>query len=444
MSCQRQILGLWQLVFTGLNITNVRFGEMKMRKILKSFWGCIPAAFLLICIVFITIIEAVTGCTLRVITRSVLIFAGVGGLGLLLLWANLKYHAFVKKSDKLIHHIIAQVIKIFSVSIFAITFLVSSFVVACTYNTEHIVIRNDIKMVATVRSFLEEQVDYYQYKNPFFYGKWLGHENYGNGSGDPLAETPKRNPKSWIFYDLDGNVIESGTKSEIDEENTDLEQKEKETILRQKSEIKKLDISVLDNREDELVFNISIDDYIESYNGYYWKDKKSRYLLPSSNDNWRTQILDTSIHSKHETVYYNFTEDEKVWPLPTISVYVPANSDYIQEITLNFDDHSYTEAMYKLYEEMCYYTLKVFFPDLSDDKITQLYTTLNSLAYDNLVPHEQGYSSNSVPCALYHKDGIGLYPYFAVGECVHLCIIPVTEETINDFEKKGVEIYEIE
>lgn len=415
-----------------------------MKKILRSFWGCIPATFVLLCIIIIVTVNLISGDTLRIVPLTVLIIVGVISFGLLLLWANIKYMKHFQKADTNSSRMLGTIIKFLSLIVFSVSCVICFFFLIFGYTPEHIVIKNDIKMIAKVRSFLEEQVDYHQYKNPFFYGKWLGHENYGNGSGDPLAETPKRNPKSWVFYDLDGNVIESGTKSKIDEENTDLEQKEKETILGQKSEIKKFDISVLDNREDELVFNISIDDYIESYNGYYWKDKKSRYLLPSSNDNWRTQILDTSIHSKHETVYYNFTEDEKVWPLPTISVYVPANSDYIQEITLNFDDHSYTEAMYELYEGMCYYTLKVFFPDLSDDKIIQLYTTLNNLAYDNIVPHEQGYSSNSVPCALYHKDGIGLYPYFAVGECVHLCIIPVTEETINDFEKKGVEIYEIQ
>lgn len=415
-----------------------------MRKILKSFWGCIPAAFLLICIIFNTIIEAVTGCTLRDIPRNVLIFAGVGGFGLLLLWANLKHHAFVKKSDKLKHRIIAQVIKIFSVSVFATTFLVCSFIVACTYNTEHIVIRNDIRMVATVRSFLEEQVDYYQYKNPFFYGKWLGYENYGDGSGDPLEETKKQNPESWVFYDLDDNVIESSAKSESDKENTYLEQKEKEAILKQKSEIKRLDISVLDNREDELVFNISIDDYIESYNGYYWKDKKSRYLLPSSNINWQTQILDTSIHSKHETVYYYFTEDKKIWSLPTISLYVPTNKDYVQEITINFDWHSYTENMYRLYEQMCFYSLKAVFSELTDEQIINLYSEANNIGYENAYSSEEWYSKDSIPYALFYKDNIGVYPYFAIGSWQHLCIIPVTEETINEFQQKGVKIYEIE
>lgn len=415
---------------------------MTMRKKLKSFWGCIPVAFLLLCIIVIAIIETVMGYTLRVVPRSILIFAGISSFGVLLLWANLKYHTFVKKSDKLLYRIIAQAIVIFSIVVFGIAFLVSSFIVACTYNTEHIVVRNDIKMVATVRSFLEEQVDYHQYVNPFFYGKFLGHENYGNGSGDPFTDKPKRTPKSWIFYDLDGNVIESGTKSEADEQNTDLEQKETETILEQKAEIKKLDINVLNNREDELVFNISIDDYIDSYNGYYWSDNKARYLLPS--DEWRTQIYDTSIHSNHETIYYYFTEDEELWTLPTISVYVPIDKDYVQEITINFDWHSYTENMYELYEQMCFYSLKAVFSELTDEQIINLYSEANSLGYENVFSSEEWYSKDSVPYVLFYKDNVGVYPYFAIGSWQRLCIIPVTEYTINEFKKKGVKIYEVE
>ena len=34
------------------------------------------------------------------------------------------------------------------------------------------------------------------------------------------------------------------------------------------------------------------------------------------------------------------------------------------------DLHSYTEKMYKQYEELCYYTLKVFFPDMAKKQIT--------------------------------------------------------------------------
>lgn len=132
-----------------------------------------------------------------------------------------------------------------------------------------------------------------------------------------------------------------------------------------------------------------------------------------------------------------------MWSLPTVSVFTPSDESYVQEIMLNFDDHSYTESMYRLYERTCFYTIKVLFPSFDDAETVELYTKLNELAYQNVFPNEQGYSSDSIPAALFYKDGIGLYPYFAIGESVHLCVIPVTDQTIAAFETKGTAIYEI-
>ena len=64
-------------------------------------------------------------------------------------------------------------------------------------------------MVASVHSFLDEQVEYYAYKNWFFYGQQLGYEYYGCGGKDPLAQEPKPDPIRSTFYDFDGHVIES-------------------------------------------------------------------------------------------------------------------------------------------------------------------------------------------------------------------------------------------
>ncbi len=41
------------------------------------------------------------------------------------------------------------------------------------------------------------------------------------------------------------------------------------------------------------------------------------------------------------------------------------------------------------------------------------------------------------------SEGIGVYPYFAIGDWEHFCIIPVTEETVTEFGEKGVQIHEI-
>lgn len=201
------------------------------------------------------------------------------------------------------------------------------------------------------------------------------------------------------------------------------------------------EIEILENRADELVFSISIGDYIKGYNSLYREENGKDYLTPY--EQWQCTVYDKAIHYPHETLYYYFTADERAFSLPTISVYVPSNGDYIQEITVNFDDHSYSPEMYSLYETMCFYTLKIFFPELDDSQITELYKDANTLGDTNVFPNEKGYNSDMVPCVFYHKDGIGVYPYFAIGEWQHLCIIPATEDTIADFAAKGTEIREI-
>lgn len=234
--------------------------------------------------------------------------------------------------------------------------------------------------------------------------------------------------------EYDNEDISGADPSDIDEQ----DDKPAEALL-EKAELKDLDTAVMENQNGEPVFAFSIDDFIDSYNGLYWKDRKIRYLLPSWE--WKSYLYDSGIHSRYKTCCYNFANDEEIQGFPTISVYVPANDDHVQEITVNFDDHSYTDQLYKVYEKMCFYTLKALFPDLADEKLIELYTTLNQIAYDIITT--QKYSSESVPPALYYRGEIGVYPYFAIGECVHLCIIPVTGQSIEEYKNKGVPVQEI-
>ncbi|MCI8285490.1 MAG: hypothetical protein HFE90_09565 [Firmicutes bacterium] len=313
------------------------------------------------------------------------------------------------------------------------------FIIEFTQKTENVLTRNEIKMVACGDSFSDERVYYYQYKNSFFYGKELGYEYYGSNGFASGA------PVQWIFYDLDGNIIESGENGAgnglSDEEKAEIELREKEKFLRQKADMKILDIKAEDRSEYGRVFSISINDYIDSYNGYYWNKYQKRYFPPASY--WNYASNESTDGLNYEMNYYHFTEDEKIWTLPTISVHTLKNGENIKQIVLDFDDHSYSEEMYAKYEEMCFYALKVFFPDLEDGEIIKLYKDINNLAYENIFPQEKGYNSDAVPCALYHKNGIGVYPYFAVGERVRFCIIPATNEIINEFETAGSKIYDI-
>lgn len=198
---------------------------------------------------------------------------------------------------------------------------------------------------------------------------------------------------------------------------------------------------VVENRNGEFVFSIGIDDYIDCYNALFKKDNGGNFFTPSAQ--WRCYHRDSGIHSAYRMNYFYFTPDEQVHTLPTVAVYVPANADCIQEVTVNFDEHSYTESGYRLFQEMCGYTMRVFFPDLPDDTVSAVCSEIISLGNQNVFSSDEWYDVGSVPPVLFHKNSIGVYPYFAIGDWERFCIIPVTEELLTEFAQKGVELHEI-
>lgn len=201
-------------------------------------------------------------------------------------------------------------------------------------------------------------------------------------------------------------------------------------------------IDILENRSGEYVFSISSDEFVEEFNVLFRNDNGHNFFPEKAQ--WQTIHYDSGIHSDYKTECRTFKEDPNLHVLPTISVYVPTNTNQISEVSVNFDWHSYTEGLYTSYEEMCFFTLKIFFPTLSDEKIHSIYKELNSLADANVYSSDQWYGHGAVPCTMYFKDQIGVYSYFAIGDWMYLCIIPVTENLLDIFHQKGVELHEMQ
>lgn len=83
------------------------------------------------------------------------------------------------------------------------------FLTIFTYAPEHVVIKNDIKLVAYVHGFMHTNVEYYDYKNFLVRSNKLRlYEDYGDGAYDPIAK-PQANVhvKNYTWYDDDGNAI---------------------------------------------------------------------------------------------------------------------------------------------------------------------------------------------------------------------------------------------
>ena len=187
------------------------------------------------------------------------------------------------------------------------------------------------------------------------------------------------------------------------------------------------------------VFSLAADDFIDLYNGYYRKDHGDDCIKPLSDWYFYVQHYGRLEGNMH----YEFTADKRIWTLPTISIYTPEKEMNIKELTVNFDDHSYTDKMYEQYEEMCFYTLKVFFPHLDKKEITALYKEIIKRAYEKVFQGEEGFQSGNPPSDLYYEGKIGVYPYFAYGESVRICVVPVTKRLINTYKKKGTVIHKI-
>lgn len=198
-----------------------------------------------------------------------------------------------------------------------------------------------------------------------------------------------------------------------------------------------LTIAAVENREGEPVFNLSLEAFIRGCNACYGGD----FLPPR--DFWRQETYPCSPYSDRETRCFCFVEDENLYSLPMMVVYLPAEGD-IQAVTVNYDQHSYTELGFRLYRQMCACTLKVFFPDLSEAAVTELLERVMDEGNQNTFSSEEWFGRETLPRGVYCGSGIGVYPYFAVGDWDRICIIPLTEARITQWKQKGVEFYEME
>lgn len=175
---------------------------MKKEKVieyLKKYRLFLPFGIYLI-LQFLTLgIEKITFSVLRSIPQILLSWFGILSVLLLLLGLGKMFCEWGCKRQLRTFSIVKKIwyvlVGIFGVGVILIALFFSVF----QYRTEHIVVRNGVRMVASVNSFLQETVSYYEYKNVFFRGsEIIGYEDYGNGGRDPL-EDGNREPVHQYF-----------------------------------------------------------------------------------------------------------------------------------------------------------------------------------------------------------------------------------------------------
>lgn len=183
----------------------------KIEEILKKCWGLLPLLVVLICVALVKAIQALTGDTLRSVPSLILMGFGICSVAVALLWANIRL-IFADIPLRVLGVLLKITIPILSCVLVVYLGAISVVLMVFSYCPEHVVMYRGEKMVASVNSFLEINVYYYQYKNPLFYGERMAKEWYGSGGYDPFEEPDMPSVKSWTIYDTEGNVVEWGPK----------------------------------------------------------------------------------------------------------------------------------------------------------------------------------------------------------------------------------------
>lgn len=410
--------------------------------ICKRFWGCVPLAVLLLCGAVVCIVEKGTDWTLRTVPREILCVLGAIGIVIFLLFINLRLYAYTEKRGNkpfllcLVRNII-HLASIAGVLVFGFYFFVF---MVFAHTPEHVVEKNGIKMVASVNSFLDKNVDYYQYKNPLFYGKHLGHEWYGSGGSDPLEDDPPLEPISWMFYDLDGNMVDCGERGYANMYGSEIAERLSDPQFAEPADIVYFDTRVQrDAQLGMLTFSSPPAVYINSFNGYFYREKHMHYFPPA--EKWQRYYADANVHDNGERVRWDFTENTTEANCPTVSVYTVGTAQNVWKTELVFHLHASTE-MQRLQQDLYQHSMRAFFENATYKMCRDTYKILEQSVQENVCRFPFDIPGYGVKTLCY-QGSVGVYAYVTDAFELHICFVPLTEELLREYESKGVTLYDI-
>lgn len=420
--------------------------ESDLRNFCKQFWGCASLGVTLLCGALLYISEKANNYTLRTVPREILCVLGAVGIVTFLLWVNVKLWQMTKKRENkpfwlCIVRIVLHLVSVVGVLVLGFYFFIF---MVFAHTPEHVVEKNGIKMVASVNSFLDMNVDYYAYKNLLFYGKNLGHEWYGSGGNDPLDAEPPLEPKSWMFYDLDGNMLDYGPRAVTSIYGAKAEKRLSDPEIQAFAGAGNFNPCA--KREEQsgiLTFTSPPAEYIKSYNGIFYAEKYMRYFPKL--EKWYGYRYDVPARNEPQLIHYYFTEDVYDSSCPTLSVYTAGADQAVRRIEICYDDSYDSQEMWTLQQDMFKYTLYALFKNNNAVYLARddIYRTLTASAYNNSCSNFEDAVPGGAVKVLCYQGSVGIYAYVINGFELHICFVPLTEELLREYESQGVTLYDI-
>lgn len=185
-------------------------------------------------------------------------------------------------------------------------------------------------------------------------------------------------------------------------------------------EVIELNIESAKNDSGNQAFNISLEDFIASFNSHYAKDTNAEYL--GSIDQWQIIPESPTVYASKDTSCYIFSQEPDIRSVPQLKVYADSTKTGIYQISLAYDDHSYSPETYDMYRELCMYTFMVMCPEMTKDELSTLIDDILS-SVDESFTYEKP-TDGAAAGSIYKDKNVEVFSYNVAGDTMEVRIAP--------------------
>lgn len=190
-------------------------------------------------------------------------------------------------------------------------------------------------------------------------------------------------------------------------------------------------ITAIQNADGKQAFQLTLEKFIERYNRLYEAEHGRTWLTPAGQ--WYAFTGEEAPFSGAQTTRFEFDPDKNVHNDPDVWAYVLQEGGNLCEVSLGMPEHDWTQWRYDTFREQCYYTLSVFYPELTAQEIWSLF---DSLYTDAAANEYVSLSAKPEPDIIRFRDGVGCYGFIYSG-VIRINMIPVDSQLLEVFTSEG-------
>lgn len=192
-------------------------------------------------------------------------------------------------------------------------------------------------------------------------------------------------------------------------------------------------VAVTTNAAGERCFALSAQTFLQRYNTL-WAADWGEDLLPAL-DQWTDYGVGTlSRNGGLEGRQYQTRQDPTNFAEPFLALCLTQTGDQVMEVVAGLDQKHYVQGPETLFQRKALYSLRVFFPELTEADFQTLYAQLSQDAQ-----YAETWET-PLPARVFYQEGVACYLLLQIGEYDQLHVRAADQALLDQWQAAGVEI----